>query len=139
LQFVKTATDDSTAQPKATEAPAKPSGRKQEVETDKPISLPPLSIPSGTLEVQGLYLVNPKGVGVVDDFLSLLDKSDLFSVNKEKITRVDQASSSEDWAYRFSVQLQPKNFHLPPSESATPTDAGNPNPTSPQPKDAPAK
>ena len=139
LQFVKTATDDSTSQPKTNEVPAKSSGRKPEVETDKPISLPPLSIPNGTLEVQGLYLVNPKGVGVVDDFLSLLDKSDLFSVNKEKITRVDQASSNEEWAYRFSVQLQPKNFHLPPSESATQADPGNPNPTSPQPKDGLAK
>lgn len=139
LQFVKTATDDSTSQPKTNEVPAKSSGRKPEVETDKPISLPPLSIPNGTLEVQGLYLVNPKGVGVVDDFLSLLDKSDLFSVNKEKITRVDQASSNEEWAYRFSVQLQPKNFHLPPSESATQADPRNPNPTSPQPKDGLAK
>jgi type IV pilus assembly protein PilM len=139
LQFVRTATDDSTSQPKTNEVPAKSSGRKPDVEIDKPISLPPLSIPSGSLEVQGLYLVNPKGVGVVDDFLSLLDKSDLFSVNKEKITRVDQASNNEDWAYRFSVQLQPKNFHLPPSESATQADPGNPNPTSPQPKDGPAK
>lgn len=139
LQFVRTATDDSTSQSKTNEVPAKSSGRKPDVEIDKSISLPPLSIPSGSLEVQGLYLVNPKGVGVVDDFLSLLDKSDLFSVNKEKITRVDQASNNEDWAYRFSVQLQPKNFHLPPSESATQADPGNPNPTSPQPKDGLAK
>ncbi len=139
LQFVKTAADDSQPQPKQPDAPVKPAGRKGDPDSDKPISLPPLSIPSGTLEIQGLYLMNPKGVGVVDDFLSLLDKSELFSVNKEKITRVDQASSSEEWAYKFSVQLQPKNFHLPPPDSPTPTESGNPNSSAPQPKDGPAK
>jgi type IV pilus assembly protein PilM len=139
LQFVKTATDDSQAQPKQPDAPVKPAGRKGDADSDKPISLPPLSIPSGTIEIQGLYLMNPKGVGVVDDFLSLLDKSDLFSVNKEKITRVDQASSNEEWAYKFLVQLQPKNFHLPPQDSPAPTEPGNTNSSASQPKDGPAK
>lgn len=115
LQFIKNLAEDPSGQPNApkpSETPQKSGGRKTGApETDRPISLPTLTIPNGTLEIQGLYLMNPKGVGIVDDFLNLLDKSDLFGVNKEKITRVDQASNSEEWAYKFSVQLQLKNFH----------------------------
>lgn len=125
LQFVKPALEDSIVPQKMADVPAKASNRKgNEPELESPITMPPLGIPSGTLEIQGLYLFNPKGVGVVDDFLSLLDKSDFYSVNKEKITRVDQASNSDEWAYKFSVQLQPKNFHLP-SQSLQANESGN--------------
>lgn len=129
LQFVKTATDDSSATVKPVDAPQKSASARGSLEPDQPISLPALSIPSGTIDIQGLYLLNPKGVSVVDDFLNLLEKSDLYSVNKEKITRVDQSSNTDEWAYKFSVQLQPKNFHAPP-----PVASENEERTVPQPQ-----
>jgi type IV pilus assembly protein PilM len=130
LHFAKTAAEEPVSTPKTQETSPKPSSRRNnEPDIEAPISLPPLTIPNGTIEIQGLYLLNPKGVGIVDDFLALLDKSDLYSVNKEKITRVDQSSNSEEWAYKFSVQLQPKNFHVKTSPAPS---ADNSNPTQPQ-------
>lgn len=60
------------------------------------------------LIVKGLYLDNPRQAAVIDDFVTSLQSSDLFSVQeKEKSKIITQRGSpnGEFWAYPFSLNL----------------------------------
>ncbi len=53
--------------------------------------------------VKGLYLENPNGPGVVDQFVDKLNESPFYSVDKAKMTRVTPTDT--EWAYEFSFPL----------------------------------
>jgi hypothetical protein len=56
-----------------------------------------------TLQLKGLYLVNPRGAAVVDDFVAKLGESKLYRVTKEDLKR--QVPNDVDWAFDYSVPL----------------------------------
>ena len=53
--------------------------------------------------VRGLYLENPSGPTVVDQFIEKLNESPMFDVDKDHITRM--TPTDVDWAYEFSFPL----------------------------------
>jgi hypothetical protein len=57
--------------------------------------------------LRGLYLDNPRGASVFDDYIQKLSESDLYEVNKEGQLR----STPDDltWAYEWGVSLTLKN------------------------------
>ncbi len=55
------------------------------------------------LLLQGLYLDNPRGAAVVDDFVAKLSESSLYEVNKNELKR--SVPNESEWAYDYSVQL----------------------------------
>jgi len=55
--------------------------------------------------VRGLYLDNPQGPSVVDEFVSKLDESPLFHVDKDPASRTRSAPNEETWAYDYSFTL----------------------------------
>jgi hypothetical protein len=60
------------------------------------------------ISVKGLYLDNPREAGVIDDFVTALQSSDIFSVEeKEKSKIITQRGSPNGqlWAYPFSLVI----------------------------------
>ncbi|MEO6569893.1 MAG: type IV pilus assembly protein PilM, partial [Opitutaceae bacterium] len=55
--------------------------------------------------VRGLYLENPQGPSVVDEFKSKLDESPLFEVDKDPATQTRSAPNENTWAYEYSFIL----------------------------------
>ena len=53
--------------------------------------------------IQGLYLNNPDGAKVVDDFVRNLGESELYDVAKDELKR--SVPNEKEWAYEFSVPL----------------------------------
>jgi len=60
------------------------------------------------LVLQGLYLENPRGANVVDDFLANLGESPFFAVNKDSM-RMRATPRDEDWAFDFAIVVALKN------------------------------
>ncbi len=67
----------------------------------------PAGVPAKVLMLRGLYLENPRGATVVDDFLAKLGESPLYEVNKEELGR--SVPNETEWAYEYSVPLILKN------------------------------
>jgi type IV pilus assembly protein PilM len=63
--------------------------------------------PTMTVTLRGLYLDNPRGASVVDDYIQKLSESDLYVVNKEG--QVRSVPNESEWAYEWSVPLTLKN------------------------------
>ena len=61
-----------------------------------------LAVRSGIM-IQGLYLNNPDGAKVVDDFVRNLGESELYDVAKDELKR--SVPNEKEWAYEFSVPL----------------------------------
>lgn len=59
------------------------------------------------LQVAGLYLENDRGPLVVDDFITQLKSSELYTVDTDKIVRT--VPNTEQWAYEYSFPLVLKN------------------------------
>lgn len=60
------------------------------------------------LSVNGLYLENPAGPGVVDAFVESLAKSDFFNItaeNKSEVIRIRATPTGESWAYEYQLML----------------------------------
>ncbi len=55
------------------------------------------------VQVAGLYLDNPAGPSVVDEFIAKLEESELYTVDKDKRTRA--VPNESEWAYEFAVHL----------------------------------
>jgi type IV pilus assembly protein PilM len=53
--------------------------------------------------IHGLYLNNPDGAKVVDDFVRNLGESELYEVAKDELKR--SVPNEKEWAYEFSVPL----------------------------------
>ena len=84
--------------------------RQKETATPKPAATPkggkaaePLPAVRTAFLVKGLYLENPNGPGVVDQFVDKLNESAYFEVDKAKMTRVTPTDT--EWAYEFSFPL----------------------------------
>lgn len=63
--------------------------------------------PETIVQLQGLYLTNPRNTLVVDDFMNKLGESELYTVDKAKLER--QVPTETEWAYPYSVPLVLKN------------------------------
>jgi type IV pilus assembly protein PilM len=76
---------------------------------------PPVQKPT-TYTVQGLYLENPSGPTVVDQFIDKLNESPMFKVNKDEMKRVTPTDT--EWAYEFSfpLVLQDPKAPTPPAK-----------------------
>jgi len=64
------------------------------------------------LVVKGLYLDNPRQAAVIDDFVTSLQSSDVFSVeaqSKAKIITQRGSPNGEYWAYPFSLRIPLRN------------------------------
>lgn len=60
------------------------------------------------LEIDGLYLENPEGPGVVDAYVEALATSDLFNItedNKNDVVRIRATPTGESWAYAYQLLL----------------------------------
>jgi type IV pilus assembly protein PilM len=73
-------------------------------------SMSSAAVPKGTLglRVRGLYLENPKGANVVDEFLKNLTESPYFDINPDKKTEVIPVRvppNAIDWAYDYELHL----------------------------------
>lgn len=71
---------------------------------------PPAATPQGlqtVLTLSGLYLANPRGPSVVDDFVNKLGESELYAVNKADLKR--SVPNEAEWAFDFEVPLILKN------------------------------
>ena len=62
------------------------------------------------LILKGLWLENPRGVNIIDDFVAALQKSDFYTVEPEK-NRTPQ--SVEDWATEYTLRLSLKKPLVP--------------------------
>lgn len=89
----------SPRQPRDNNAPQRPGGNQAQ-EAAK--STPAIT----ALEIQGLYLENPKAATVIDDFVNNLQKSPVFKIKEtEKAQVVTLRSTPDDitWAYRYTI------------------------------------
>ena len=77
-------------------APGRPGGAAQPPREDRV-----------TLLIKGLYLDNPRGPAVVDEFVAKLGESELYEVNKEELIRT--VPNAAEWAFEYSVPLFLKN------------------------------
>jgi type IV pilus assembly protein PilM len=57
------------------------------------------------LSIEGLYLENPEGPGVVDKFVAALSKSALFDTSGDSIVKLRATQSGTAWAYEFQILL----------------------------------
>jgi len=76
-------------------------------------SVPPLI---KAISVKGLYLDNPREAGVIDDFVTALQSSDIFAVEeKEKSKIIIQRGSPNGqlWAYPYSLIIPLRNSVAP--------------------------
>ena len=64
------------------------------------------------LLLEGLYLDNPRGPTVVDDFVANLGESAMYEVNKAELKR--SVPNDNTWAYDYAVPLILKNSITPP-------------------------
>lgn len=87
---------DESAQP----APPPPT-------TGKGKSGPAPKEPPPVLMLRGLYLDNPRGAAVVDDFVDKLGQSPFYDVNKDELKR--SVPNETEWAFDWSVPLILKN------------------------------
>jgi type IV pilus assembly protein PilM len=69
------------------------------------------------LTLRGLYLYNDRQTGVVDDFVTKLKESTLYTVLEEDLKR--SVPNESDWAYDFEIPLRLKNSILIPVLSTT--------------------
>lgn len=83
--------------------PEAPTGQKKQA-AQKPN---PSGATSVSVTLSGLYLTNPLGPLVVDDFIKKLGESPLYEVDKEKLLR--SVPNDTEWAYDWSVPLTFKN------------------------------
>ena len=60
-----------------------------------------------TVQLRGLYLHNAQDTAVVDDFMNKLAASELYTVDKEHLTR--SVPNDIEWAWDWSVPLILKN------------------------------
>jgi hypothetical protein len=88
-----------SADAKARMAAAK---RAESVDKGKSKNVSQAVVRSGVL-LNGLYLNNPDGAKVVDDFVKNLGESELYEVSKEELKR--SVPNEKEWAYEFSVPL----------------------------------
>jgi type IV pilus assembly protein PilM len=88
----------------AKEAPAPASSSKKKSSEPPPVK-------RKTFTVKGLYLENPSGPSVVDQFVEKLNASPLFEVNKAEMTRMTPTDT--EWAYEFSFPLMLKDPKAP--------------------------
>jgi type IV pilus assembly protein PilM len=87
--------------------PAKPATAK-----GKPGSKPsePAQPEIDALEIQGLYFDNPSQAKVIDDFVTNLQSSPLFSIpDKAKVVTRRNTPDNETWAYGYTIVLPLKN------------------------------
>jgi type IV pilus assembly protein PilM len=63
--------------------------------------------PETVILISGLYLTNDKGVAVVDDFITRLSESELYTVDKASMER--QTPTETEWAFPYSFPLVLKN------------------------------
>jgi len=61
--------------------------------------------PRAAYVVRGLYLENPQGPSVVDEFKTKLDESPLFHVDKNPDSQTRSAPNDTTWAYDYSFTL----------------------------------
>ena len=59
------------------------------------------------LLLKGLYLNNSRGPQIIDDFVTKLKESNLYTVDKDHIIRTSQ--NDTEWAYEFQIPLVLKN------------------------------
>ena len=62
------------------------------------------------LILKGLWLANPRGVNIIDDFVAALQKSPFYTVEAEKNR---QPQSTEDWATEYTLRLSLKKPFAP--------------------------
>lgn len=62
------------------------------------------------LVLKGLWLANPHGVNIIDDFTAALEKSPFYTVHPEKIR---PPQSAEEWATEYTLRLSLKKPSLP--------------------------
>jgi type IV pilus assembly protein PilM len=65
--------------------------------------------PTAVINIRGLYLENPQGPGVVDQFMTKLDESELYAVEKDPTTIVRETPNTDAWAYAYAFRLNLKN------------------------------
>jgi len=75
---------------------------KPNAKTDKPK-------PSAVVNIRGLYLENPQGAAVVDQFIDKLNQSEFYSVEEDPATRVRETPNTDTWAYAYAFRLNLKN------------------------------
>lgn len=70
------------------------------------------------IEIQGLYLENPKAATVIDDFVKNLQTSELFAIppgnDAAKVVTQRSTPNAETWAYGYTIVLPLKNPILLP-------------------------
>jgi hypothetical protein len=97
---------EEAKEPKGTKAPASGKG-----------NAPPPAGAAGAaktaLVLEGLYLENPRGANVVDDFLANLGESPFFTTSKESM-RLRATPNEADWAFDYAIVLPLKNPITPP-------------------------
>ena len=86
-------------------ASSAPAGRNQ----------PPPKPPRTAFIVRGLYLENPQGPSVVDEFVAKLNESPLYEVDKDERARTRSAPNESVWAYDFSFPLVLKTGQAEPA------------------------
>ena len=69
-----------------------------------------------TYTVTGLYLENPSGPTVVDQFVDKLNQSEWLEVNKDPKTFKRTVPTDSEWAYDFSFPLMIKDKNAPPAD-----------------------
>ena len=79
-----------------------PAGKPAAPKADKTIFL-----------VKGLYLDNPQGASVLDEFVSKLDASPLYEVDKDESVFKRTVPNETEWAYEFSFPLILKSEKAP--------------------------
>lgn len=83
-------------------ATGKSPGQAQEAKSGSPADKQPAVT---ALSIEGLYLENPDGPAVVDNFVAELSKSDLFDTSGESIIKLRATQSGDAWAYEFQLLL----------------------------------
>jgi Tfp pilus assembly protein PilN len=82
----------------------------------------PPPVQEAIVEVQGLYLLNPRDTAVVDEFINKLNESDYYTVDASP-PHVREVPNDLEWAYRYSFALVLKD---PIAFTATTTQRKNP-------------
>lgn len=92
----------TTSAPVAPTTPATAKGGPRNLEPARPAI--------DALEIQGLYFDNPSQAKVIDDFVSNLQSSDLFSItDKAKVVTRRNTPDEQTWAYGYTIVLPLKN------------------------------
>ena len=79
---------------------------KKKDEVQQPAGKPVAPKPEKTVFLlKGLYLDNPQGASVVDEFVNKLDESPLYEVNRDESVFKRSVPNETEWAYEFSFPL----------------------------------